>query len=692
VLLFSIKPRYFQADTLSAKAVPIELLAFLSAGLETLLRPAYQQAGFHLGAWNLSRKKERVEMGKKIIITLIIFASILLILVVGCGKTQNPIEQQNSKISRISIIPEEIALAPNGFQQFCAILYDSSNNDITTKESVTLNWDVSGSVGAITLSGTFTATAVGDGQVFASVGGVKGTANIKVVDGTPPNDFNLIITSNEVITSTETYAVSWTASGSKYNTLQEYEILGCYVNQWNKDDYGVLKKSIGPTATSAVVDLMLDGIWKLKVRAVDTKGLWRDSDGTSAAGSVGDPSRLLTVLRDTVPPGIFTIGNVYNVRYFDNPTDPIMWNSASDDNLDRYEITICTDPNDIFGTSVRSSTLLAKETSFEVNLPTGYYYVYLVAYDKAGHYRTIKGKTDIPARDQDLSYSFGLPVFGINGSSLNFVTKWGSEGSQEAQFKWPKGVALDDGYVYVADSGNSRVQKFDSDGNFVSSWGCEGFDVAVDNDPDGYGYVYVAGNERVYIFNKDGSPVINWPTIVSGETFSSLGGIAVDNHRNVYVTDYSNHNVKKFTLGGILQSKWGSEGTADGQFDRPAGITIDSDGNLYVVDRNLACVQKFDSSGNLITKWGTKLKLEQYSTPLGIDVDSNGAIWVADFDSHSIKKYDNNGNLKLKWGHNGMYGPDDNLYFYCVMDVAVDNNGNIFLTEDQRHRVQKFKE
>ncbi len=76
-----------------------------------------------------------------------------------------------------------------------------------------------------------------------------------------------------------------------------------------------------------------------------------------------------------------------------------------------------------------------------------------------------------------------------------YITQWGSEGRQ---FWIPHGVAVDSsGYVFVADTHNNRIQKFDSDGNFITKWGSVGtgdgefylpWCIAVDSS----GYVYVA--------------------------------------------------------------------------------------------------------------------------------------------------------------------------------------------------------
>lgn len=60
-------------------------------------------------------------------------------------------------------------------------------------------------------------------------------------------------------------------------------------------------------------------------------------------------------------------------------------------------------------------------------------------------------------------------------SEGNLLTKWGTPGTGDGQFINPAGLAADpSNNIYVVDGGNSRVQKFDSEGNFITKWGSRG--------------------------------------------------------------------------------------------------------------------------------------------------------------------------------------------------------------------------
>jgi tripartite motif-containing protein 71 len=61
-------------------------------------------------------------------------------------------------------------------------------------------------------------------------------------------------------------------------------------------------------------------------------------------------------------------------------------------------------------------------------------------------------------------------------------------------------------------------------------------------------------------------------------------GIAVDSNGYVYVADQENNRVQKFTSTGSFITKWGSQGSGDGQFYFPVGVAVDSNGYVYVAE------------------------------------------------------------------------------------------------------------
>jgi DNA-binding beta-propeller fold protein YncE len=148
-------------------------------------------------------------------------------------------------------------------------------------------------------------------------------------------------------------------------------------------------------------------------------------------------------------------------------------------------------------------------------------------------------------------------------SSAAFVRKWGTYGSGDGQFYHPGGVAVaSDGSVYVADT--NRIQKFTSEAVFVSKWGTRG---------------------------KAGS---GWFARLSKTVqFDMPNGVAVASDGSVYVSEWVNNRIQKFTSEGVFVSKWGTKGKGDGQFEGPSHLAVGPEGSVYVVDSANHRIQKF---------------------------------------------------------------------------------------------------
>ena len=277
-----------------------------------------------------------------------------------------------------------------------------------------------------------------------------------------------------------------------------------------------------------------------------------------------------------------------------------------------------------------------------------------------------------------------------------FIMKFGTPGSifstsPVGRFTYPRGIALDSsGNIYVADSGNDRVQKFDSSGNFLLAWGTDGSGDGQFRSPSGIAvdasdnvYVTDTANGNVQKFDSSGNFLLK----VAG--VSTPNGVAFDSSGNVYVSDGSNSNdITKFDSSGNFLLEWGGIGTGDGQFKGIKGVAVDGSGNVYAIEGggNGYCrLQKFDSSGNFLLKWGSCGSGDgRFSYPKGIAVDGSGNVYVVDSNNHRVQKFDSSGNFLLKWGTEGQ--EDGQLKH--PHGIAFDGSGNVYLTND--NRVHKF--
>src|SRR3990172_6837842 len=187
-------------------------------------------------------------------------------------------------------------------------------------------------------------------------------------------------------------------------------------------------------------------------------------------------------------------------------------------------------------------------------------------------------------------------------SAQIFLFKFGTDGSGDGEFADPQGVAVDStGNIYVADTDNDRIQKFNSNGNFILTFGTLGF-----------------GNGQ----------------------FDGPQGVAVDSTGNIYVADTINNRIQKFNSKGKFILKFGTPGTGDGQFVGPEGVAVDSTGNIYIADTFNNRIQKFDSNGNFILTFGTLgFGNGQFDNPSGVAVDSSSNIYVADTFNNRIQVF-----------------------------------------------------
>ncbi|MFB3070564.1 MAG: hypothetical protein ACE1ZK_00705, partial [Nitrospirales bacterium] len=282
------------------------------------------------------------------------------------------------------------------------------------------------------------------------------------------------------------------------------------------------------------------------------------------------------------------------------------------------------------------------------------------------------------------------------------VMQFGEEGVDDGEFRSPTGIAIDsEGCIYVADTDNHSIQKFDKDGVFLSRWGGDPdsedgsfyYPRGLTTTPDGYVFVADSGNNRVQKFDPDGNFMKAWGKFgfawrgAEAGKFDVPWGVTTDQQGHLYVSDTSNARIQKFESNGTPLVKWGRDGSFDGAFFYPRGLTVDFVGNIYIADEGNHRIQKFDPRGNFLAKWGREGNgLGQFKSPWGVACDPLGNVYVVDSGNHRIQKFDSNGTYLCSWGNRGLTEAQVNY----PSGIAVDKEGYVFVVDSGNHRVIKF--
>lgn len=174
----------------------------------------------------------------------------------------------------------------------------------------------------------------------------------------------------------------------------------------------------------------------------------------------------------------------------------------------------------------------------------------------------------------------------------------------------PLGMSVDqEGNIYLADTGNHRVLKCDTQGKLVREVG-------------GFGF----GEQQ---FDR---PVDVW----------------VDNGLNVFVADYDNHRLQRYDKDLNFISAYASDDALDEslRFGYPAAVAVSAQGEMFVADHEFNRVLRFEALGNPKASFGDfnwgEGRLER---PAKILISRRNEIWVSDSLRHALMKYDAFGNF-----------------------------------------------
>ncbi len=239
---------------------------------------------------------------------------------------------------------------------------------------------------------------------------------------------------------------------------------------------------------------------------------------------------------------------------------------------------------------------------------------------------------------------------------------------------------------------------------------------------DGKGNFYISAARHHQIFRIDKAGIL---TVFAGnqrEGFSGDGGpareanlwsphgLAFDSKGNLYISDQRNHRIRRvdpdgiittFVLTGVARHK---NYVRDRISDLPAGLAFDKLDNLYIADPTNHKILKITPDGKLSTFAGTGKRgfsgdggpatQAQVAGPMDIAIDDSGNLYLSDFGNNRIRKIDSSGTITTIAG-SGTAGDsgDGSAAIKAQLrnptGVTIDSVGNLYIADSNNHKIRK---
>ena len=208
---------------------------------------------------------------------------------------------------------------------------------------------------------------------------------------------------------------------------------------------------------------------------------------------------------------------------------------------------------------------------------------------------------------------------------------------------------------------------------------------------DSKGNLYAAdqGVGAIFIFNAEKKGDVQLIRNGRDAHFGLINGIAIDDNDRIFVSDDKLHRITVINPQHREEGSFGADTLA-----KPGGIALDAENRfLYVVDTQNDVVVVFDADNlKMIRKIGVAGKKHTltdpgtFSLPTNVAVDKDGNVYVSDTLNNRVQIFDADGNFISMFGKNG----DGPGYFARPKGIAIDSDGHIWVVDAVQQRVQVF--
>jgi sugar lactone lactonase YvrE len=318
------------------------------------------------------------------------------------------------------------------------------------------------------------------------------------------------------------------------------------------------------------------------------------------------------------------------------------------------------------------------------------------------------GQSDMYPSGMDVDASGNVAVADTGNDRVEFFaagsatptwsvgTRGALAGATPDGFQNPRDVAVDNSYVYVADTDNNVVQVLNkADGSFVTTIAYKfstPIGISVGNDGAGHERILVSngGSGAVDVFSFALAHTVTVPPLTSN---AGTRDAATDSAGNIYTADYRSDRIDKYSPTGTLLLQWGgSTATTCHKVPRPYGVDVDAADHVYVASSNLELIKEFNPDGSCVATFGTKgsgagqlLQLRRVAVGPG----SSPLVFGADLWGLKILAYNQNGTLSGTQPQlgSGVYPAAGGLNE--PHGIAV-SSSYVFVTDTVNQRMQRF--
>jgi tripartite motif-containing protein 71 len=292
--------------------------------------------------------------------------------------------------------------------------------------------------------------------------------------------------------------------------------------------------------------------------------------------------------------------------------------------------------------------------------------------------------------------NFRVQVFSPSGTFLR-AEPTPAQPPPTGGFNGGMGVTVDgSGNVWALDRYNQRVEEFNSGGTFLMQFGKRGggpngmnYDRAIAYDPnDRTIYVADTDNQSIKKYDLSGNFICAVGVFGTGlGQFNEPQGLDVGSDGTVYIADSLNQRIQVLAPNSCTPSStFGTKGTnPDGNFLFVRSVEVDpTDGTLWTVDQTLGVVEHFSTTGQWLNSFGSKgSATNQFNQPSDIVLDGN-YVFISDTATHNIKIWTKQGQFVEAYGGFGTaLGKFKGPY-----GMAFAPDGNLYVMEQQNDRIQ----